>query len=315
MNSYDEFRNEGYVIFKKAFNQNEVTQMRDIAFTLFKNKKQDETQTSRDRSLYSKTFFKTPELLNFLFHQRISQKIKEVLGDDFITFAQFSLTSNIHDPTWHTDSQSQGPVEYIFDNSYNIAKCGIYLQEDCDLYGGQIEIIPKSHKPSMLGYKSLFTRNKMYGKLSKIQSLAYNIRNKFLKKKRLKLKPGDVLLFHSHLWHRASQPNWSKLKKIHTYGIENPPKDKHKFMIQWEVSKNNSLARVYATHQFLRAVNSNNDLFIESNNSNPNDLDPTTEKIIKENKCNLKFYQDLKLNIGSNILNNNDGSPIVFLNK
>ena len=50
------------------------------------------------------------------------------------------------------------------------------------------------------------------------------------------------------------------------YGIKTPPKEKHKFMIQWEVSQNNDFASVYATHQQLRGLSQKSGLFKESNN-------------------------------------------------
>jgi hypothetical protein len=259
---------------------------------------------------------KNKDILNIAFNKKVVEKISQVLGDDYITLTQFSLGSNLHSPIWHTDAQSQGPAEYLYSPLYNVAKCGLYLQEDDKNYGGGLEIIPKSHLPSCIGARSFVSRDKMHGKVSRLQLLAMELRKKNLKKLRLKLESGDVLLFHSLLWHRASQPNWKKLKKIDSYGIENPPKERHKFMIQWEVSQNNDFASVYATHQQLRALSQKNGLFKESSEVDfSNNFPTSTLDLIESNNCNVVSYSEISKNIETNNYFAEDGTPIQFLFK
>ena len=89
----------------------------------------------------------------------------------------------MHAPTWHTDSQSMGfSTKYVYNPSFNVAKLGLYLQEDDATYGGQLDVIPGSHLPTFLGVNSPISIKSRYGKVSKLQLLAIKIRNKFLKK-------------------------------------------------------------------------------------------------------------------------------------
>lgn len=320
MSNFEEFKKNGYVVLKNVLEKEAIFKLRKLAFNLFDEKERgiekDDVHDAARRSFYTETFLKNQDLMNIVFQEKIVKKIKQVLGDDYITFTQFSLGSNLHSPIWHTDGQSQGPAEYLYSPLYNVAKCGLYLQEDDDTYGGGLEIIPKSHLPSCLGARSFVGRDKRYGKVSGIQLRAMALRKKYLKKIRLKLECGDVLLFHSLLWHQASQPDWQKIEQIDSYGIKNPPKEKHKFMIQWEVSQNNDFASVYATHQQLRGLNDKKGLFKESNNAVfPDGFPETTLDLIRDNKCNVVSYREIKKNIETNNYRAKDGTPIEFLFK
>lgn len=320
MSSFEEFRKNGYVVLKNVLEKENIFKLRKLAFSLFDEKERriekDGLHNAARRSLYTETFLKNQEIMNIAFHKEVVEEIKQVLGNDYITFTQFSLGSNLHSPIWHTDAQSQGPAEYLYSPLYNVAKCGLYLQEDDKDYGGGLEIIAKSHLPSCLGSRSFVSRDKMYGKVSGLQLRAMELRKKYLKKIRLKLESGDVLLFDSLLWHRASQPNWQTLKQIYSYGIKTPPKEKHKFMIQWEVSQNNDFASVYATHQQLRGLSQKNGLFKESNDVVfPKDFPRSTLDLIESNNCNVVGYSEIIKNIETNNYRAEDGTPIQILFK
>jgi len=320
MTRYDEFRKNGFVVIKNALTIDQIKKLRQESRTLFENKHEENkdglTNTAEDRKLYANTFIDNPLLLNSLFTKSIVDQIKEVLGEDYITFIQYSLGNNLHSPVWHADSQSQGfSTQYVYNSECNIAKCGLYFQEDDSTYGGQLDIIPGSHLPTFLGTKSPITSEKRYGKVSVLQLLAMNIRNRFLKKVSVNLPAGDILLFHGLLLHRASQPNWNKVKKTHSFGIKNPPEDKEKFMVQWEVSVNNEFARIYATHQQRRGSVGKNEHFAEADKFTLDDFHESTRKIINENSCNVKSYRDLAMSIETNNLKSKDGTPIVFYGK
>jgi len=139
--------------------------------------------------------------------------------------------------------------------------------------------------------------------------LALKIRNIFLKKISINVAPGDLVLFHGLLWHRSSQPDWSKVKQIDRYGIKNPPLNKTKFMFQWEVSENNEFASYYATHQLRR----NHKKFNEAAEIKLENLHESTKAIFKTHNVNFKTYLDLKIPI-HNKLKSKDGTPIIFNN-
>ena len=305
----EDFRKNGYVIIKNAFTKEEINNLRKICFEEFK-KVNINGNFEINRQIFTESFIKNTELLDPLFNNNIITQVKKVLGDDYISFADFSLSNNLHSPIWHTDSQSLGfSTQYVYNSLYNIAKIGLYLQEDDQTYGGQLDIIPRSHLPTFLGVNSPISSKKRLGKVSKLQLLAISLRNKFLKKISVNVALGDLVLFHGLLVHRSSQPDWSKVKQIDRHGIKNPPLNKNKFMFQWEVSENNEFANYYATHQLSR----NHEKFNEAAEIKLENLAESTKAIFKTHNVNFKTYLDLKIPI-HNKLKSKDGTPIIFNN-
>lgn len=301
MKKIEEFRKNGYIVIKNAFDQAEIQNLRKSCFKAFK-------KSENNRQLFTEDLMKNPILLTPLFKKRIVEEVREVLGENYISFADFSLCNNLHSPVWHIDAQSIGlSTKYIYNSSFNVAKLGWYLQENDETYGGQLDIIPGSHLPTFLGVDSPIRLKNRYGKISKLQLLAMRIRNKFLKKMSINVSAGDVILFHALLWHRASQPNWSKLNQIDRFGIENPPSDKRKFMFQWEVSENNEFAKFYATHQSRRQSQK----FQEASKHVLEDYSNSLKDLFQSNNINIKSYSDLKIPINDTI-KAKDGTPIIF---
>lgn len=315
MTKKEEFRKKGYIVIKNAFDKDEIITLRNTCSEAFEklNKKNNSAQQKSKpiRQIFNDEFIKKPNLLNPLFKGKIVAEVKKVLGDDFISFADFSLNDNMHSPTWHTDSQSMGfSTKYVYNPSFNVAKLGLYLQEDDETYGGQLDVIPGSHLPTFLGVNSPISIKSRYGKVSKLQLLAIKIRNKFLKKISLNVSVGDVILFHGLLWHRSSQPNWIKVGQIDKFGIKNQPSDKRKFMFQWEVSENNEFAKFYATHQSKRVYKR----YKDASKISMDDFSNSSRLLFNLNNINIKSYSDLKIAINDN-LKSKDGTPIIFPNE
>ena len=312
MNEKERFKKYGYVIIKNAFTIDEIKNLRKLCYKAFDQLKSKEVSSEinlkNNRQLTNEGFIKNPGLLNPLFKKNIIDKVKKVLGEDYITFADFSLNNNLHSPVWHTDSQLIGfSTKYVYSPSFNVAKLGLYLQEDDEIYGGQLDLIPGSHLPTFFGVNSPIPFKSRYGKVSKLQLMAILIRNKFLKKISVNVSLGDVILFHGLLWHRSSQPNWGKLKQIDRYGILDQPRNKRKFMIQWEVAENNEFAAFYATHKFKLYHEKSHD----STKYNLEDYPDSSKNIFESNKICIKTFSDLKIPIDGNI-KSKDGTPIIF---
>jgi len=315
MTKKEEFRKKGYIVIKNAFDIDEIENLRESCFkalnienSINNLKPQNKEEI---RQIHIDEFIKNPDLVNPLFKKSIIDQVREVLGDDYINFADFTLNNNLHSPIWHTDSQFMGfSTQYVYNPSFKIAKLGLYLQEDDKTYGGQLDIIPGSHLPTFLGVNSLISSKSRYGKVSKLQLLAIKIRNKFLKKTSVNVSLGDVILFHGLIWHRSSQPDWSRLDQIDKFGIKNPPDNKRKFMLQWEVSENNEFAKIYATHQLKRSEKSYND----ASKITLDKFHPSSRSLLDSNKIKIKSYLDLKIPIEDN-LKSKDGTPIIFPNQ
>jgi len=296
MTKKEEFKRKGYIVIKNAFKKEEITNIRNLCLEAFNEKElkgsSKQTNSVRDRQLFTKELIKKPKLINPLFNKKIIDEVREVFGDDYITFAYFSLSNNLHSPIWHTDRQSFGySNKIVYDPSFNVAKLGFYPQEDDKTFAGQLDVIPGSHLPTFLGVKSPISTKIRRGKVSILQLLAMRIRNKLLGKISIKISPCDVILFHGLLLHRSSQPDWNKVNQIDGYGIESPPDEKRKFMFQWEVAENNEFANLYANHQSQKQE----DIYKESTETSLEDFHDSTKSIIHSNNINIKGYSELKL--------------------
>jgi Phytanoyl-CoA dioxygenase (PhyH) len=310
MSKLDQYIRDGYIILRNVVPKEYIGELRRVGLDLLEEKRK-----AGQLSIYTGEYVKHEKLMNVLFLKDVVEAIRDVLGEDYVTLTQFSLTANAYSPVWHTDSQSQMNAEYLFHKDYLISKCGLYLQEHDPVYGGSLEIIPYSHRATLLGYKSYITRKSRIGRISSLQWRAIELRNKYLLRKKLpKLNLGDVLLFHGLLVHRASQPDFSKVVQIEKYGIKEPPIDKYKFMIQWEVSSDNDFVPVYLAHQKLRALKEGK-LYSESSGVKyPDDYPVATRQLVEANRCKIINYDDVPDSfVGDNNIQMKDGTPVAFL--
>ena len=256
------YKRDGGVILKGLLNPDEVAELRNACSEYF---------ARGDSHMGTRDFLAIETLANLPFHHRIVESLRSLLGEDYVTLNQFAASANLHNPRWHRDSDNQGNHEYLYDPEYQIAKCAVYLQDNDPEWGGGLEVIPGSHRPTLLGYRAPMSRSHMKGKVSRIQLSAINVRDRWLHRLWLPITTGDVFLFHANLIHRASQPV-PPFQDKNRGGHQNvqfvdpyPPKDKFKFMIDWEVSPQNQYLSVYLDHQASRVEkNKSSKLYVES---------------------------------------------------
>lgn len=310
MSKIEQYLHDGYIVLKNVIPKPIIAEIREIGFDLLE-KRREQGQIS----IYNQEFVAQEKLVCIPFLKDVVAATREVFGGDYVTFSQFSLTANAHSPIWHTDSQSQQNAEYLFNPNYLISKCGLYLQEHDPVYAGSMEIIPYSHKPTFMGSRSIVGRDKKFGQINTLQWKAIQFRNQYcLRKKIPPMELGDVLLFHGLLVHRASQPNFANLEQIDKFGIQSPPRDKYKFMIQWEVSPNNEFVPIYLAHQKFRAAKEGG-LYQESLQIKfPNDYHEAARELIAANACYVINYDQAPVHYVQNgRFYHDDGTPIAFL--
>jgi hypothetical protein len=274
----------GYILLTGVISADQVTHMRERCDEFFAD---DRTH------MFTKDFLRFPELAAVPFGSQVTSAIRQVLGEDYATITQFSLTANLHSPAWHRDSQSAGDQAYLWDADYLVFKCGVYLQDNDPEWGGGMEIVPGSHRPGILGHQSPFPEDSFMTKpVRKFQRFLRDRRDRRLKRLWLPLKAGDVLLFHANLLHRASQPTRAMSEK---YRVIDPPHDKFKYMIQWELSANNRYLPVYLTHQATRqAAPHRQGLYRESFDARfPDDYPPEVVSEINRADIRVANYSDI----------------------
>ena len=281
-----QFSQDGYVVFPGVVSPQEIASMREAGEKFF----------SKGRShMFTRDFLEFPALASLPFNPKIVEKIRAVFGEQFATISQFSMSANLHNPQWHRDSQSQTGDDCLFDPEYLVAKCAVYLQDNDREWGGGMEIVPRSHRAEYFGYRSSFSRSNPIGKLVRLlQRVALNLRTRRLRRVWLPLKAGDALLFHANLVHRASQPARGKKYTGHmNVALVDPPKDKFKFLIDWEVSPSNRYLPTYLAHQKKRAL-SEAGLFRDSLGVRfPEDYDPKLVEHIQRLGLKIAQYSEV----------------------
>ena len=148
---------------------------------------------------------------------------------------QIGLSGGARNPGWHWDASSEGKRAYLYEPGYRLVKCGLYLQENTEDYGGGVDIVPGRHR------WPLKSRNVNLN--YKAKNLLDLIGMRF-RRTMVKLEPGDFLAFHSCLPHRSTLP--TKLLPGVTgedlrLNVIDPPRDRTKFVVYWDACRARSL--------------------------------------------------------------------------
>ena len=93
---------------------------------------------------------------------------------------------------------------------YRFAKCGIFLQDFDNGWGGGIRVKPKSHR-------GLFERNPLKRQLFNSRRFVKRLANMLyldMDSLRVPTKAGDLCFFDSRLLHSSAPPRWENIRKI-----------------------------------------------------------------------------------------------------
>ena len=183
------------------------------------------------------------EILKIAFAPRLVSELRQKFHPDFVMFPDIEVQYNLiggltsHDGKfdgWHADSNSEGHKKYLMDENYGFAKVGIYFQDNTDMYGGGVDLVPASHR--FLGFGSVkfqFLIKKVVKKLRIIYD-AHKIRT----------QAGDALFFDSRVQHRSSRvkkKGGSKNnQKFQSSDFVSLPKGKEKIVVYFDIAYPNS---------------------------------------------------------------------------
>lgn len=250
----NKFNEDGYIILNKILDEKSVVKLRSDLNSEFN--KQNNPKILDIYQLDNKNLIFSDIFENTLLFKKIKEifKIQNKDQDNINILPPFQIMRNFFprfkSHTWHIDASGEFRYEYcrekLKNKKYLFAKIGLYLQKNSN-FGGQIDIIPKSHK--LYGKRNLVNfikKNFLKIKMNLIKNMSLNFKNKFERKllnyKKLKLNPGDVIIFDSRIFHRAT-PIDIKFEKEVTFDpqsnyIKNLNFERSKYAIYFQFGNN-----------------------------------------------------------------------------
>jgi Phytanoyl-CoA dioxygenase (PhyH) len=172
----------------------------------------------RDMStLYSTEILKHEPVWRTLFDARVVSSLRAALGPELCYQHDLDVQRNSYGLTgwklhtgWHMDAGSETGNEYLRAADYRFVKCGIYLQDFDNGWGGGIRIKPRSHRglfePNGIKRRLFFCRRA----LNRIALMLHIDVDSF----EVPIKAGDLCFFDSRLLHSSAPPSWANIKSI-----------------------------------------------------------------------------------------------------
>ena len=248
MNDLKFYKENGYLVIKNVFDENDLKIMRSILISEFKSQKNPKFlnvyQLKNSNKILSEVYLskKIYQKLYDVFNQKEFGRI--FILPPFLIMRNFFPKSSSH--TWHIDASGEFRYEYckdrLYKKNYLFAKVGIYLQNNSE-YGGQIDVIRGSNKIyGKKNFKSFLGKIFLKIKMKFISRLNSRIKSFFEKKilnfEKLNLNLGDVVIFDSRIYHRGSPISLENEKKLSEYDghyIKETENDKTKFALYFQL--------------------------------------------------------------------------------
>jgi hypothetical protein len=251
------FRIFGMIVVRSALSRDEVKQVRaelDRAFA---------SEHMRDVAVMcGREVLEHPPVWSMMFKDRIVRALRAALGPELCYHQDLDAQRNSYGQIgwkrhtgWHMDSGSEGANAYIRAADYRFAKCGIFLQDFDNGWGGGIRIKPKSHRghsqPDGLRRRLFFARRA----LARAASIVHLDFDTF----HVPTRAGDLCFFDSRLLHSSVTPSWKSIKQIgydRTPQIQgfwrDIPPEHTKYVIYWD-SSNAAMVADFLRNSIKRA--------------------------------------------------------------
>jgi len=173
-----------------------------------------------------------------------------------------TLQLRMHSPIWHIDMQTFNNDFPLLarDKRFKVYKCGVYLQDELASGGGTIEIKQPFLGGGIKNFSYLANIRKNPSRILQIciKLLGLVSDSVQIRRKRLELKAGDLIIFNGSLKHRASQDIEKNcvLQDGKTGYFVDRSDEIGKIMLQWEFVKDHKISQQYIIHAQLKHGNS-----------------------------------------------------------
>ena len=253
----ESFRKNGFVIVRNALSSEEVTETRQHLDEWFK-KKHNNTQ----RFMLLPSVLEQDFIYKLYFKPKIVSALRGVLGPELYYINDFHIQCNAfgvewpenarfpkRGSGWHRDADSESKQCYWREKGYKFVKCGIFLQDADNGFGGGIYLKPASHK--------YFEKNTPLHAIFRLRFrflcflFRLGIKNEFL----APMKAGDLCFFDSRLFHASSIPDRSNLSSIQsrTSYLWQMPNEHTKYVVYWDAC-NEQMVNDFMQNSLNRAL-------------------------------------------------------------
>jgi phytanoyl-CoA dioxygenase PhyH len=214
-------------------------------------------------TLYSTEMLKHEPLWRPLFEDRVVASLRCALGPELCYQHDLDVQRNSFGSVgwkpytgWHMDAGSETGNGYLHLADYRFVKCGVYLQDFDNGWGGGIRVKPKSHRglfdPNVLKRSAFFCRRAA----NRIALMLHMDVDSF----DVPTRAGDLCFFDSRLLHASNPPVWENIKSIgydckpdiRVFWPDIPP-EHTKYVIYWDAC-NAAMSQDFLRNSVKRAA-------------------------------------------------------------
>jgi hypothetical protein len=252
------FRVHGFVVIREVLNAREVREVRAALDAAFASPHMLDIPVMCQTEL-----LKHAQIWSPMFNQPVVHALRAALGPQLSYHQDLDVQRNCYGQTgwkrhtgWHMDSGSEGANAYLRAPEYRFAKCGIFLQDFDNGWGGGIRIKPKSHRSH--AEQDLLRRRLFFARRAfcRAASIAHMDIDTF----HVPLHAGDFCFFDSRLLHSSVPPSRQNIRSIGYHRRpdiqgywRDVPSDHTKYVIYWDAS-NSAMVQDFLDNSVQRAA-------------------------------------------------------------
>jgi len=134
----ESYNRYGFSIVRQVLSPQDVQQTRALLDHFYKK-----SPNLDPRMLYSDQLLEHSPLVKCIFQKRVVEGLKQCLTNHLVFMPDFVVLRNAYGlPGWHTDCGSESGSAYLYNPDYKFAKCGIFLQDYDNGWGGGVYVKP-----------------------------------------------------------------------------------------------------------------------------------------------------------------------------
>jgi hypothetical protein len=262
----------GFTIVRNVFTQDEVIHLREVSKGIF-------DKENPKQMLLPTHVANSPELNQVIFKPKIMTAFRMAFGDPYVQWGDFQVQRNMFGG-WHTDAGSEKMAPYLYSKDYRFAKCGLFLQDNTQKWGGGIQI--------RLFSTYIFNR---FPSIIRIPLAKIYQGIMPLLEHTLLINKGDLVFFDSRLHHSSVYPDGAMIENSNYAETFDAPHEHSKYVLYWNACNQASISG-FMRNSVIRGVVEE---FMESegvepffldylSRSFPDDFDESFVKKVSDNK-------------------------------